>query len=134
MSLLGAFSSHRVPSLGESTALLEHALSHRSELAAIELGEARRHAQGSALLLAVCAVLVLWTGLAFTLTITVLVWASPQRGWWLAGLTAVYLIGATLAALALHRRLQTWQPFAAIKAQLQQDHQCLHQVAKSILP
>jgi uncharacterized membrane protein YqjE len=134
MSLLDAFSPRRVPSLGETTALLDEALSHRTKLAAIELDEARSHAQTSALMLSACAVLGLLAGFAFTLTLAAIVWDSPHRGWWLGGLCSAYLVGAMGMALALYRRLQIWEPFAEIRSQLQQDHQCLVGLMKSPIP
>lgn len=134
MSLLGAITHRRVPSLGESTALLEDAVSHRTELATIELVEARRHAQTSALLLGACALLFLFAGFTFTLTLTALVWDSPHRGAWLAGLCAVYLLGAIASALSLRWRLQHWAPLAELRTQLQQDYQCLSRLIKSTIP
>lgn len=134
MSLLGAVSPRRVPSLAETAALLDEALDHRTELAALELAEARSHAQASVVLLAACAVLGLLAGVAFTLTVAVLVWDNPERGWWLGGLAAGYLVAAIGAALALRHRLQTWAPFADIRSQLQQDRQCLTRLIKALIP
>lgn len=122
----------RIPPLGESVRLGAEALSHRAELAVLELEEAGSHARTSALLAAVAAYLVLFTGFAFTLLVAALVWDSPQRGLWLAGLCGLYLIGSASAALLLMRRLRTWQPFAEVKSQLKQDHQCLSQLLQSI--
>lgn len=135
MSLLGTSEPRpHMPPLREVTTLLNDAVSHRTELAAIELAEARLHARTSALLLGMVALLSLLAGLALTLTVAGLVWESPSRAWWLAGMCALYVVGAALAGWMLRRRLQTWQPFSEIRNQLQQDHQCLIRLAQSILP
>lgn len=109
-------------------------VAHRTELATIELAEARGHAQTSALLLGACAILCLFAGFTFTLTVAALVWDSPHRGAWLAGLCAGYLLGAAGAALGLRRRLQLWAPFAELRTQLQQDYHCLSRLIKSTIP
>jgi uncharacterized membrane protein YqjE len=135
MSLFGsARTQPRVPPLGETAALLNEALLHRAELAALELDEAGGHARTSALLLGVGAVLGLLGGFAVTLTLAALVWDSPHRGWWLAGLCALYLLGAMAAGLCLRHRLKTWRPFGEIRAQLKEDHQCLVRLIKAIAP
>src|SRR5258708_7853110 len=115
MSLFGsARTQPRIPPLGETATLLNEALSHRAELTAIELDEARSHVQVSAMLGGICALLGLLGGVAFTLIVTAVVWDNPHRGWWLAGLCAVYLAGATTAGLLLRNRLRAWRPFAEI--------------------
>ncbi len=135
MSLLGQTTPRpRLPPLGEATNLLNDALSHRADLAAIELAEARAHAQLSLLLLGIAALLALLGGFALTLTLTGLVWDSPHRVAWLTGICVAYLLGAGIAGFLFHRRMQGWQPFAEIRNQLQQDHQCLIRIIKSILP
>lgn len=135
MSLLGTSATRScVPPLGVTTTLLTDALSHRTDLAALELDEAREHVQTSALLLGASVFLVVLAGFAFTLTFTVLVWDQPHRGWWLAGLCALYLAGAGLSGYRLRQRLHTWRPFTEIRAQLQQDQQCLNRLIKSIIP
>ena len=123
-----------MPPLGEATSLFNEAVTHRAALAALELAEARGHAQSSVLLLGTVVLLGLLGGLTLTLTVAGLVWDSPHRAWWLAGLGAVQVGGATIAAVVLRRRLQSWQPFAEIRNQLQLDHQCLMRLIQAILP
>jgi uncharacterized membrane protein YqjE len=135
MSLFGSsLSQPRIPPLGETANLLNDALTHRAELVTLEIDEARSHAQTSALLLGVSMVLALLGGFAVTLTLAVLVWDNPHRGWWLAALCAAYLVGAAGAAWALRNRLKTWRPFAEIRTQIKEDHQCLIQLIKAIVP
>lgn len=114
--------------------MLNEAASNRSDLAALELAEARGHAQSSMLLLGLIILFIFLGGLMLTLTIAGLVWDSPHRAWWLAGISVVYLGGAAVTALVLRRRLQSWQPFVEIRNQLQLDFQCLSQLIRSILP
>jgi uncharacterized membrane protein YqjE len=123
-----------MPPLREAAALLNDAVSNRKDLAAIELAEARGHAGLSALLAGVVAVFIFLGGLMLTLTIAGLVWDSPHRTWWLAGISATCVGGAAIAVLALRRRLRAWQPFGEIRRQLQLDHQCLSQLIQAILP
>jgi uncharacterized membrane protein YqjE len=111
--------------------LFTESVAHRAELAALELDEAREHAVGSLLLAAGTAALVLFTGFALTLLAASLVWDLPGRGWWLAGLMAVYLAGAVTAGFLLTRRLRTWRPLAEVSHQLQEDARCLSHLIKS---
>lgn len=135
MSLPGVSDSRpRMPPLREVAVMLNEAVNNRKALAAFELTEARGHAQSSALLLGAIILLVFLSGLMLTLTLVGLVWDSPQRVWWLAGIGATYLGGAVLTTLVLRRRLQSWQPFGEIRNQLQLDHQCLIQLIQAILP
>ncbi len=105
--------------------LLANGTSHRAQLATLELGEARDHATGSLLLASAVGVLTLLAGFALTLLAAALVWASPHREWWLAGMTVCYLAIAGGAAAALNRRLRTWQPLAETHHQLLEDCECL---------
>jgi uncharacterized membrane protein YqjE len=138
MSLLGSLDPTaprpRVPPLSEAATLLNDALSHRADLAAIELAEARAHAQASLLLLGLAALLALLGGFALTLTLTGLVWDSPHRVAWLTAMCVAYLLGAVATGFLLHRRMQAWRPFSEICHQLQQDQQCLTRLIRSILP
>lgn len=135
MSLLGATEPRpRVPPLGEISSLLDDAVSHRASLAVIELAEARAHAQTSVVLLGAFILLAFLGGVALTLTFAGLVWESPSRAWWLAGITMVYLGAATTAGLFLRHRLKSWRPLADIRNQLQLDHQCLTRLIRSMLP
>lgn len=121
----------QLPPLGKAISLLGESVGHRAELAALELSEAREHVVGSLLLAAGTAALVLFTGFALTLLAASLVWDSPNRGWWLAGLTAVYVISAIATGFALVRRLHTWRPLSELQFQLKQDYQCLNNLVKS---
>jgi uncharacterized membrane protein YqjE len=121
----------QLPSPGVVLSLFAESVSHRAELTALELAEAREHALASLLLAAGTAALGLFTGFALTLLVASLVWELPSRGWWLAGLVAAYLAGATAAGFLLTHRLRTWRPLAGITTQLQQDAQCLTHLIKS---
>jgi uncharacterized membrane protein YqjE len=136
MSLLGAAlsSSTRLPSLSQAASLASEALGHRMQLAGLELDEAGSHAQASLVLLAVSVLFGLLGGFAFTLTLAALVWDSPHRPWWLAGLCAAYLAISGIAAFVLARRFRTWRPFSETRAQLQQDQACLNQLIQTTLP
>ena len=76
--------------------------------------------------------LVHFAGFAFTLMVASVVWDSPHRSAWLAGLGGVYLVAGAIVAGLLWRRLRAWQPFAETKSQIKQDHQCLKELSKSI--
>jgi uncharacterized membrane protein YqjE len=133
MSLLDSIESRpRVPSLGTVVRLFTEALGNRADLAALELEETRTEASVSAVLVAAVLALVHFAGFAFTLTVAAVVWDSPHRTAWLAGLGAVYLVAGTIVAGLLWRRLRAWRPFAETKSQLKQDHQCLKELSKSI--
>jgi uncharacterized membrane protein YqjE len=121
----------QLPAVGVALSLFAESVAHRAELTVLELNEAREHALGSLLLAAGTAALVLCTGFALTLLAASLVWDLPHRSWWLAGLSALYLVGAGLTAFLLHRRLRIWRPLAEIQAQLHQDYQCLSHLIKS---
>ena len=114
--------------------LFSESVAHRAELAALELAEAREHAAGSALLAGATVALALFTGFALTLLVASVVWDQPNRGWWLGGLGAVYLIAAITTGLVLARRLRTWRPLGETQTQLQQDYQCLSHLIKSTGP
>lgn len=114
------------PPLATVVSLLSDAVSHRAELASLELEEAREHALGSILLAALAAVLVLLAGFAFTFLVATLAWMSPHREWWLTGLTVLYLAGGTASLVVLTRRLRNWHPLDETVLQLKKDyHLCL---------
>jgi uncharacterized membrane protein YqjE len=137
MSLFSAIANSRLrpqlPASGVAFSILSESVAHRAELASLELGEARDHALVSTLLAAGTAAMVLFSGFAITLLLASLVWESPHRGWWLAGLCAAYLGTALWAGLALVRRLRTWRPLEETQTQLQEDFQCLNKLIKSVI-
>jgi uncharacterized membrane protein YqjE len=137
MSLLSphaaAPSRPQLPSPGVAVSLFNETFEHRAELAAVELGEVRDHALISTLLAGGTAALVLFTGFALTLLLASLVWDSPNRAWWLTGLTAVYLLGAGYTGYSLVRRLRTWHPLEETQSQLKQDYQCLSKLIKAAI-
>jgi uncharacterized membrane protein YqjE len=134
LSLLGSPSPRpRRPSLGEAYGLLGDSLDHRAQLASLELAEARDHLVVSAVIAAGTIGLALVTGFAVTLLVAGLVWDSPNRGWWLGGLAALYLLGTVGTGLALRRRLKTWRPLSETAFQLQQDQTCLRNLIKTAL-
>jgi len=121
----------QLPAPGVALTLLSESVAHRTELATLELEEARDHACTSTLLAGATGALLLFTGFAFTLLMASLVWDDPHRGWWLTGLCAAYLAGTATTAYILVRRLRTWQPLGETRFQLQQDYQCLNNLFKS---
>lgn len=114
--------------------LFGESFSHRAELAALEMEEAREHVAGSTVLAGAVAALALFAGFAFTLLVAGLVWDLPSRGWWLGGLCVLYLAAAVTAGIILTRRLRAWRPLGETQTQIQQDYQCLSQLIKSIVP
>lgn len=123
----------RLPSLREAFELFGEAFEHRSALAQLELAEARDHAVRSAILGLVTGLLGLFAGFAFTLLIAGLVWDSPHRVLWLAGLCLAYILGCVGTGYALRRHIRDWRPLEETQSQLQQDRQCLSQLIKSAL-
>ena len=137
MSLLSSLANPKprpqLPAPGVVFSLLGESCTHRAELAALELGEARDHALVSTLLAAGTAALALFTGFALTLLIASLVWDSPHRAGWLVGLCLVYLGAAAATGFALVKRLRTWQPLNETHTQLQEDFQCLSKLIKTVI-
>ena len=123
----------QLPAPGVAFSLLGEAAEHRTELASLEIADARDHALVSSLLAAGTAALVLFTGFAITLLLASLVWDSPSRVWWLVGLCVIYLGGAFWTGFALVHRLRTWRPLNETRSQLQEDFQCLSKLIKSAL-
>lgn len=124
----------QLPSPKVAIGLFAESITHRTELAVLELEEAREHITGSTMLAGAVAALVLFAGFAFTLLVASLVWDLPNRAWWLGGLFALYVVAAVAAGFSLTRRLRTWRPLGEIQTQLQQDYKCLSQLLKSIAP
>lgn len=123
----------QIPPVANILPLLSESIAHRTELASIELDEARTHAIDSSLLAGATCVLLLLAGFALTLLVAALVWDSPYRGWWLTGLCAAYLVAAGTTFWRLKKRLRTWRPFAETQSQIQLDFQCLNTLLKSPL-
>ena len=137
MSLLSSLANStarpQLPAPGVALSLFSESAAHRAELAALEMGEARDHALVSTVLAAGTAALGLFTGFAITLLIASLVWDSPHRVWWLAGLCAVYCGAAIWTGMVLVQRLRTWRPLCETHTQLQEDFQCLSKLIKSAI-
>src|SRR5688572_14667568 len=114
----------QVPPFGTIFRLFNDAVGNRADLASLELEETRAEAGTAAVLLGIMLCLVLFAGFAFTLMVAALVWESPYRGAWLAGLGGTYLLVGGITGFILKRRWQSWRPFAETKAQIQQDGQC----------
>jgi uncharacterized membrane protein YqjE len=123
-----------VPPFGTIVRLFNDAVGNRVDLAALELEETRGEAVVSVALLAVIFCLVLFAGFAFTLMVAALVWERADRGTCLAALGGGYLVAGGIAGFVLWRRWQVWRPFAETKSQLQQDGQCLRDLARTIFP
>ena len=121
----------QIPSVANILPLLTESIAHRTELAAIELDEARTHALGSSLLAGATCLLLLLAGFALTLLIAALVWESPYRGWWLMGLCAAYLAVVGTIFWRLRKRLLTWRPLVETQTQVRLDFQCLNTLLKS---
>jgi uncharacterized membrane protein YqjE len=121
-----------LPPLGQVLALAGEAASHRAELAALELDEAREHLAGTGALAAVAAALTLLGGVAFTALVAGLVWDDAHRNWWLGGLCAAYLLGAAAAGWAVRRRVRTWRPLEETRHQLGEDQRCLSRLFQAL--
>lgn len=103
-----------------------HGVGHRTELAALELAEARKEAALFGLLAVGAAVALLLVGFTLTLAVAAAWWDTPHRVValaWTAGGQA--LLGAA-AGSALFVRWRRWRPFSATQDQLRKDSACLH--------
>lgn len=121
----------RFPSPGVAFSLLSESASHRAELAALEMSEARDHVLVSLLLAAGTAAIALIAGFAITLLLASLAWDSPHRAWWLVGICTAYVGTATGLGFMLVRRMRDWRPLESTQTQLQEDLQCLNKLIKS---
>jgi uncharacterized membrane protein YqjE len=111
--------------LGPAPRIVLEGLMHRSQLATLEMTEARDHAARTALIGLLAGVGALLAGFAALLTLAALVWHRDDRGLILGLATLVIVIGAgALGAWAAHR-LRTWQPLAETRRQLREDRICL---------
>lgn len=102
--------------------------SHRTELAGIELAEAKAEAAVSLVMLWGTSALLLLFGFAATLLVAAAVWDGPHRLSVLGGLAGLYLLGALLLGFLLKRRIAAWKPFAATKDQFLKDTECLERI------
>ena len=104
---------------------------HRSELAALELREARQHGFRTAVMIGVSVALVLVGGMAATLAVAAAVWNRDDRGLILSLVAVGYLAVSAAFALVAARRLKTWQPFAETSRQLHADCACIQDIISS---
>jgi uncharacterized membrane protein YqjE len=127
-------SSSLVPGIDRlqaSAAAILRGADHRSELASIELGEARDQATGISVLFLVGAVSALLAGFAANFFVAALWWDTPHR------LLAVGLaagVQAVISAVALTlcvARARQWHPFPQTFEQLRKDTKCLHDLLNS---
>ena len=109
--------------LGATPRIVLEGLSHRGELATLELAEARNHAALTAVFAALSCALVLLAGFAGTFA----VWHRDDRGLILSLVTFVYLLGAGILAWCVTKRLKTWRPLSETRHQLSEDYTCIRQ-------
>lgn len=124
-------SSHPLDAPGSAPRVIVEALTHRGELAALELREAQQHGFCTAVIMAFAAGLVLLAGFAATIAVAAAVWDRPNRGAILGWVALGDLAVAGLLALVASRRLKTWQPFAETTRQFHEDCACIHDVIAS---
>lgn len=122
-----AESTSPLPELGPAPRIILEGLSHRGELATLELTEARNHATVTAIFTALAAALVLLAGFAGTIAIAALVWHRDDRGLLLSLVTFIYLLGAGAFAWLAANRLKTWSPLTETRHQLGEDYVCIRQ-------
>jgi uncharacterized membrane protein YqjE len=107
------------------------ALTHRGELASVELREACEHGTRTAILVGLSCALLLLGGFCGTFAIAAAVWERPDRGMILGLLTFAYLAGCGALAYAAARRIKAWKPFSETARQFQEDCACVHDIANS---
>ena len=122
------------PGIVRALSLLLRATGNRSRLATLELLEVRENMIQYALLAAVALGVCLLAGISITLLFASLIWDSPNRAWWLAALTCLYLAVASLAVTNLIFRLRVWRPLAETQNQLREDYQCLRTLLAQMNP
>ncbi len=113
---------------GSAPRVVVEALTHRGELALLELDQARRHAAGTAAAFVLSAALLILGGFAVTLAAAAAVWSRQDRGLILGLLAAAYLAASVALAFVAARRLGSWRPFAETRRQLHEDASCLRGV------
>jgi uncharacterized membrane protein YqjE len=117
--------------LQSSAAAILRGADHRSELASIELGEAREQATGISVLFLVGGVAALLTGFAINLLVAALWWDTPHR------LLAIGIAVGAQAAIAVTAlvisvgRARQWHPFPQTFEQLRKDTRCLQEILNS---
>ena len=100
-------------------------LLHRSELASLELHEARAHGLRTVALIVFCGALLLLSGFAATLAVAAWVWDRPDRGPILLLLGVAYLAVSGTLGYAASRRLSSWEPMSESIKQFREDCTCL---------
>lgn len=113
--------------LGATPRIVLEGMSHRGQLATLELAEARNHAALTASLAALAGALTLLAGFALTFAIAASVWHRDDRGLILGLVTCAYVIGAGGLAWWVVNRLKTWRPLAETRHQLSEDYECLRE-------
>ncbi|HAV61204.1 MAG TPA: hypothetical protein DCY13_02425 [Verrucomicrobiales bacterium] len=97
-------------------------LEKRFELAATEFQEQRHRLIDQLVLGGLVLVLALMALITGTFLIVVLTWETAARGWVVAGLTVIYLIGALWGGAKLRRKLaDSPPPFAATIEEFRKD-------------
>jgi uncharacterized membrane protein YqjE len=113
--------------LGPTPRIVVEGLMHRSELASIELKEARVQAASTGIIAALAAALLLLGGFAGTFAIAACVWHREDRGLILGLAALAYLLGAGALGWWTVHRINSWHPLAESRRQVQEDFVCLHQ-------
>lgn len=108
--------------------VLSRGLGHRSELAALEIGEAGQRATNLVMLLACGALAGLLAGFALNLLVAAIWWDSPHRV--LAVGIALGAQGILCAALLLRGRslAANWRPLETTVEQLKKDCRCVQEI------
>jgi uncharacterized membrane protein YqjE len=116
---------------GSTPRVVVEALTHRGELASVELKEASQHGSRTAILAGVSGVLLLLGGFSATFALGAAVWDSPHRGLILGLVTLAYLVAAGALAFVAARRMRTWKPFSESARQFRADCACIHEIINS---
>ena len=106
-------------------------LIHRSELASLEMTEARTHGTVTAVVVALSAGFLLLGGFAGTLALAASVWQREDRVLILCLVTLGYLVVAAALGFAAANRFKTWRPFAETCRQFKADRACVHEILNS---
>lgn len=117
--------SHGLDRLGSAARAGLSALSHRGELAALEVGEARDHLAGTVALGLGATALTVLGGFALNFAVAASIWHRGDRALLLALFAGVQLALAAGLVFWTHRRLGRWQPLRETRRQLRQDGEML---------